>query len=136
MHEVQRADEGQERPTPSDITITKRDKKGSVVVSFRYLDQGYQLKGRGTIEEFTEWINEYTKTAETCTTCDKLMLPGENAGIGEDGGYTHMTDECSLDGLLMLAGRINANGQVETPEEWVSSLSISQKKGSQNNPIV
>lgn len=115
--------EGKEPEVPINITMSKSNRKGVSKFAFEYHGQKYGLEGKPDIREFTEWITEYTKTAESCITCDGLMFPGEPAGACED-GLMHMTFECCPSGGFY-AGHIDAKGELKPLSIEIFDKSIS-----------
>jgi len=103
--------EGKEPEVPSNITMSKPNRKGISKLAFEYHGQKYGLEGKPDVKEFTEWITEYTKTAESCITCDGLMFPGEPAGACDD-GLMHMTFECCPSGGFY-AGHVDDKGKLK-----------------------
>lgn len=109
--EKRRLREGKEPEVPSEITMSKPDKKGQSKFSFKFHDKKYKLVGKSDLPGFTDWITEYSKSAETCITCDGLLFPGEPAGAA-DSGVMHMTFDCCPSGGFY-AGHINSDGQLK-----------------------
>lgn len=103
-----REDSGPE--TPSNIVMSK-PKKGRSIFEFEYHQQKHKLIGKPDLNAFTSWITEYAKTAESCITCDKLLMPGESAGACDD-GLMHLSFDCCPDGGFY-AGHINDKGKLE-----------------------
>ena len=102
--------EGKEPEIPSNIEMSKPDGKGKSEFHFTYHDQEYTLVGKSDLEEFTSWITGYTKTAESCITCDRLLFPGEPVG-GSDKGLMHMTFGCCPSGGFY-AGHVSGEGKL------------------------
>ena len=109
--EKRKAREGKEPEAPSSIVMSKANKKGVSKFDFDYHGQKYTLEGRPELKQFTAWITEYTKTAESCITCDRLLFPGEPAGAA-DKGLMHMTFDCCPSGGFY-AGHIDEKGKLK-----------------------
>jgi len=117
------AREGKGSEAPSNITMSRPDKKGKSKFTFRYHDQDYTLEGKPDLKEFAGWITEYTATAESCITCDRLLFPGEPAGAA-DYGLMHMTFDCCPSGGYF-AGHIDKQGKLKPlTAEHLDSVSI------------
>ena len=109
--EKRRLRKNSEPQPPTEIVMSKQDKKGQSKFSFKFQDQKYELVGKPDLYGFTEWINTYTKSADTCITCDRLLFPGEPVGAA-DNGLMHMTFDCCPSGGFY-AGRIDSDGHLK-----------------------
>lgn len=121
--EKRKARDGKDPEVPSNIAVSKINKKGVSKFTFEYHEQKYELEGKPDLKEFTEWITEYTKTAESCITCDGLMFPGEPAGACDD-GLMHMTFDCCPSGGFY-SGHIDSQGKLKPLSYTVIDQSIS-----------
>jgi len=70
----------------------------------------YRFRGKGTKEGFDKWFNEYAPKAPVCTSCGKLIFPGDKVGINGD-EIMHLTMDCCPVGAFY-AGEIDQNGQL------------------------
>lgn len=70
----------------------------------------YRLRGQGTKADFDKWFSEYAPKAPLCTSCNKLIFPGEKVGInGSD--IMHLAMDCCPAGAFY-AGALDQNGQL------------------------
>lgn len=105
--------EGREPEIPTNIRASGHVNifTGIREYSFSFRGQEYAFKRKGTLEEFRDWITEYSKTAESCITCDGLLFEGEAVGLCSD-GLMHLTRDCCPSGGFF-AGHINNQGKLE-----------------------
>lgn len=78
---------------------------------FDFHDQHYEVKGKASVKEFSDWIKEYCKSAQLCVTCDRLLLPGLAVG-SIDSGLVHLNPHCCADSSAF-AGHIDEKGKLK-----------------------
>lgn len=110
---IKRAErEGKEREVPSNIQASRLNIiKRSRIFTFTYHGQEHSIEKKGNLKSFEGWITEYSKTAQLCITCDKLMLPGEAVGECNE-GLMHLTYYC-CPSASYFAGHIDEKGQLK-----------------------
>ena len=70
----------------------------------------YRFRGKGTKEVFDKWFSEYAPKAPICTSCNKLIFPGDKVGINGN-EIMHLSQDCCDTGAFY-AGGIDQNGQL------------------------
>lgn len=104
--------EGKEPEIPSDIRASRINILNRTrIFTFTYHNREHSIERKGNLENFKGWIIKYSKTAESCITCDGLMLPGEAVGKCSE-GLMHLTYNCCPTAAFF-AGHIDEEGKLE-----------------------
>lgn len=83
-------------------------------------NQQYSLAGKGTKKEFNDWFDQYKLVAPKCSTCERMIFPGEP--VGRNGPILmHDSWNCSPTGTLFI-GWIDQQGQIKAAFEDGESL--------------
>lgn len=91
--------------------IRRLFRKPESVHEAEFNGQTYQMRGKGTEEEFRAWFFEYAPKAPVCTSCGRIFFP--NQPYGKNGQeLMHMNTDCCDTGGFH-AGYISEEGELE-----------------------
>ncbi len=115
---AQKDRKGKQIDPPVFSRIVEGEQPGTTNIKFEYKGHEYSFTseaGGDSVEGFIERLKEYLPKAPECTTCDRIIFPGENVGEVSK-GFMHNSWECSPSGTYFV-GRIDTHGKL-TQAEW------------------